>query len=83
MLIGDGYMREKLEIETNRLGIRDRVTFTGYLQGTELNEALQKIRVLVMPSQSEETAGLAVMEQMMRGGVVVVANIGGSHRGRR
>ncbi len=77
MLIGDGYMREKLEIETDRLGIRDRVTFTGYLQGTELNEALQKIRVLVMPSQSEETAGLAVMEQMMRGRVVVVANIGG------
>ena len=77
MLIGDGDMREKLEIETDRLGIRDRVTFTGYLQGTELNEALQKIRVLVMPSQSEETAGLAVMEQMMRGGVVVVADIGG------
>ena len=77
MLIGDGYMREKLEIETDRLGIRDRVTFTGYLKSTELNEALHKIRVLVMPSQSEETAGLAVMEQMMRGGVVVVADIGG------
>jgi hypothetical protein len=30
-----------------------------------------------MPSQSEETAGLAVMEQMIRGGVVVIVNIGG------
>ena len=30
-----------------------------------------------MPSQWEETAGLAVMEKMMRGGVVVVSDIGG------
>lgn len=77
VLIGDGDLREKLETETDRLGIRDRVTFTGYLRSPELNDALHKIRVLVMPSQSEETAGLAVMEQMMRGGVVVVADIGG------
>jgi glycosyltransferase involved in cell wall biosynthesis len=32
---------------------------------------------VVMPSQWEETAGLAAIEQMMRGGVVVAANIGG------
>jgi len=31
----------------------------------------------VMPSQCEETAGLAAIEQMMRGGVVVAADIGG------
>jgi glycogen synthase len=76
-LIGDGSMREKLEIETDHLRIRDRVTFTGYLEGLELRKALQKIPVLVMPSQCEETAGLAVMEHMMRGGVPIVADIGG------
>jgi glycosyltransferase involved in cell wall biosynthesis len=31
----------------------------------------------VMPSQCEETAGLAAMEQMIRGGVVVVSDVGG------
>ena len=30
-----------------------------------------------MPSEWEETAGLAAMEQMIRGGVVVAADIGG------
>ena len=30
-----------------------------------------------MPSEWEETAGLAAIEQMMRAGVVVAANIGG------
>ena len=30
-----------------------------------------------MPSQWEETAGLAAIEQMMRGGVVVASDIGG------
>ena len=35
------------------------------------------MQVLVMPSQWEETAGLAAIEQMMRGGVVIAADIGG------
>jgi glycosyltransferase involved in cell wall biosynthesis len=76
-LIGDGDMREKLETEVDRLGIRDRVTFTGYLTDAALAAALRKIQVIVMTSQSEESAGLAAMEHMMRAGVVVVADIGG------
>ena len=35
------------------------------------------MRVVVMPSQWEETAGLAAIEQMMRGGVVIASDIGG------
>jgi glycogen(starch) synthase len=76
-LIGDGDMREKLETEVDRLGIRDRVTFTGYLTDAALAAALRKIQVIVMTSQMEESAGLAAMEHMMRAGVVVVADIGG------
>jgi len=30
-----------------------------------------------MPSRWEETAGLAAIEQMMRGGIVIAADIGG------
>ena len=76
-LIGDGDIREKLESEVDRLGIRERVTFKGYLTGAELEAALREIQVIVMTSQSEESAGLAAMEHMMRAGVVVVADIGG------
>jgi glycosyltransferase involved in cell wall biosynthesis len=76
-LIGDGAEREHLEGEATRLGLQDRITFTGYLSGTAFEEAVRALRVVVMPSQWEETAGLAVMEKMMRGGLVIVADIGG------
>ena len=76
-LIGDGAEREHLESEARRLGLQDRITFTGYLSGAAFEEAVRALRVVVMPSQWEETAGLAVMEKMMRGGLVIVADIGG------
>jgi len=76
-LVGDGTQREELENTTRGLGLQDRVTFTGELQASELEEVLREIQVIVMPSRCEETAGLAAMEQMMRGGVVVAADIGG------
>ena len=76
-LIGDGAERENLESMARHLGLQDRTTFAGYLSGTEFEEAVRGLFVLVMPSQWEETAGLAVMEKMMTGGMVVVADIGG------
>jgi glycogen(starch) synthase len=76
-LIGDGAERDNLERMAERLGLQDRTTFTGYLSGSEFEQALRALSVVVMPSQWEETAGLAVMEKMMRGGLVVVADIGG------
>jgi glycosyltransferase involved in cell wall biosynthesis len=76
-LIGDGAERDNLERMAERLGLQDRTTFTGYLSGREFEQALRALSVVVMPSQWEETAGLAVMEKMMRGGLVVVADIGG------
>jgi glycogen(starch) synthase len=75
--IGDGTQRAELEVSVRRLGLQDRVTFTGELRGSEFTAALEQIQVLVMPSQWEETAGLAAIEQMMRGGVVIAADIGG------
>jgi glycogen synthase len=75
--IGDGTQRAELEAAVRRLGLQDRVSFAGELRGPDFAAALQRIQVLVMPSQWEETAGLAAMEQMMRGRVVVAAAIGG------
>ena len=70
-LIGDGAEREHLESEARRLGLQDRTSFMGYLSGAAFEEAVRALRVVVMPSQWEETAGLAVMEKMMRGGLVM------------
>jgi glycosyltransferase involved in cell wall biosynthesis len=41
------------------------------------SRALRDASVVVMPSTWEETAGLAAIEQMMRGRLVIAADIGG------
>jgi glycogen synthase len=75
--IGDGAERQQLEELTDTLGLRDFVQFTGDLRGLDLERAVAGIDVVVMPSIWEETAGLAAIEQMMRGRVVIAADIGG------
>jgi len=75
--IGDGPERVRLEKLAGRLQLRNYTKFTGDLRGSQLEDAVAKIDLVVMPSLCEETAGLAAIEQMMRGRVVIVADIGG------
>ena len=75
--IGNGPQRELLERMTDSLALRQCVTFKGDLRGAPFAEALRAIHLVVMPSMWEETAGLAAIEHMMRGGVVVAADVGG------
>ena len=76
-LIGDGPLRPELEALITQNGLASCVRITGYLTGARLAEALRDVRVVVMPSVWEETAGLAAMEQMMRGRLVIASKIGG------
>jgi glycosyltransferase involved in cell wall biosynthesis len=50
---------------------------TGYLLDDALRETLSDAAVVVIPTIMEETAGLAVMEQLDRGKPVIVSDIGG------
>jgi glycosyltransferase involved in cell wall biosynthesis len=75
--IGDGPERARLERLVDEHGLRDRVRFTGDMRGADLARVASEITAVVMPSIWEETAGLAAIEQMMRGGLVIAANIGG------
>jgi glycosyltransferase involved in cell wall biosynthesis len=76
-LIGDGPERPKVEEIIQREGIEHCVQITGYLTGAALTEALCRVDVVIMPSVWEETAGLSVIEQMMRGRLVIASDIGG------
>jgi len=76
-VIGDGPERPRLQAIINRDRLEALVQVTGFLTGSALARALQRIRVVVMPSVWEETAGLAAIEQMMRGKLVIVSDIGG------
>lgn len=76
-LIGDGPERPRLHALISEKLLEDRVHITGYLGGDELAKALEAVHAVVMPSVCEETAGLAAIEQMMRGRLVIASRIGG------
>ena len=77
LFIGGGPEQGKLERLAEGLGIREYVHFTGDLRESDLDRAVSQVAIVVMPSIWEETAGLSAIEQMMRGRVVVAADIGG------
>ena len=76
-LIGDGPQRGFLERLTRELQIEERIKFAGQMQADALAQATRNISVVVMPSIWEETAGLSAIEHMMRGKIVIAADIGG------
>ena len=76
-IIGDGSERPKLQELIRRDHLEPFTSITGFLTGEALVHALRDISVMVMPSTWEETAGLAAIEQMMRGRLVIAADIGG------
>lgn len=77
LLIGDGPEREQLQAQIEKNGLVSFTKITGFLQAEPLNNLLDKVHAVVMPSLSEETAGLAAIEQMMRGRLVIASSIGG------
>jgi glycosyltransferase involved in cell wall biosynthesis len=76
-VIGDGPDRNRVEATIANGRFAPPVVVTGYLRGESLQEALRDVAVVVIPTMIEETAGLAVMEQMSRGRAVIVSDIGG------
>jgi len=77
LFVGDGPERKRLEVMVREWSLQEYVTFTGFLQGKRLEEVMASVSAVIMPSIWEETAGLAAMEHMMRGRLVIAADIGG------
>jgi glycosyltransferase involved in cell wall biosynthesis len=77
LLVGDGPERQRLEATIVDIGLIEVVHITGFLRGDALAKILNGVSVVVMPSVWEETAGLAAIEHMMRGRLVIASKIGG------
>ena len=76
-LIGDGPERSNIESMIAQSSLGSHVQITGFLTSAALTEIIRSVHVVVMPSVWEETAGLAAIEQMMRGKLVIASDIGG------
>jgi glycosyltransferase involved in cell wall biosynthesis len=60
-VIGDGWWREELEAEAERLGVADRVTFTGFIDENAKEDLLARSWLMLAPSVKEGW-GLMVIE---------------------
>lgn len=72
-IVGGGDQKRNLEHLADTLGIRDRVTFTGYVTDEELRAAYSRATVFAMPSVAE-LQSIATMEAMASGLPIVAAN---------
>ncbi len=63
--------------QAKELGLEDNVKFLGFLPDEELPVAYQAADLTVMPSQSFEGFGLAILESLACGTPVVCTPVGG------
>lgn len=75
-ILGDGPMRASLEAQAARLGLDDRVRFSGWQAQTECARRLREADALVLPSLYE-CGGAVVLEAMACGKPVVATAWGG------
>ncbi len=76
VIVGDGPMRQELEQLIDRLGLRDRVRITGFLDNRAVRRELEAARALVLPSFAEGLP-VVIMEAMALGRPVIATYIAG------
>jgi glycosyltransferase involved in cell wall biosynthesis len=77
-IVGDGERREEFEALAKRRGIKNRITFTGRISDTELEEELSRSDLHILPSiDRSEAFGLVTLEAMASGIPSIVTNLPG------
>ena len=77
LIIGDGPERERLQKQAADLSLCEEVSFHGFRTGKSLQQLMETVSAVVVPSIWEDAAPLSPLEQMMRGRVIIGADIGG------
>jgi glycogen(starch) synthase len=77
VLAGDGHCRVGLEHLATKLGIRESVTFTGWVGAEQMSELIASSDIVAVPSIWSEPFGLTALEASERGRPVVVSSVGG------
>jgi glycosyltransferase involved in cell wall biosynthesis len=77
VICGDGRLLEPMRGLTRRIGVQDRVSFTGWLNSERLAQELADASVVVMPSLWPEPFGLVGIEALAAGRPVIASATGG------
>ncbi len=74
IIAGEGSLRDELEEKAKKLGLSDKIIFTGWRE--DVPEVLSILDVLVMPSLNE-AVGMSIIEAQAEGVPVVATRVGG------
>ncbi|MBN2119685.1 MAG: glycosyltransferase family 4 protein [Candidatus Omnitrophica bacterium] len=74
LIVGEGPLRGKLESLAGRLGIKERVIFTGFR--SDIKEILQALDIFVLPS-IREGQPIVLLEAMAEGVLIIATDIEG------
>jgi glycosyltransferase involved in cell wall biosynthesis len=77
VICGEGRRLEAMRRLSQRMGVHDRVRFTGWLDADELARELAEASVVAMPSVWPEPFGLVGIEALAAGRPVVASATGG------
>jgi glycosyltransferase involved in cell wall biosynthesis len=77
VVAGDGWQLEAMHRLARRLGVQERVTFTGWLAPEALAEQLAEASIVVVPSWWPEPFGLVGIEAFAAGRPVIASATGG------
>jgi glycosyltransferase involved in cell wall biosynthesis len=75
-IVGDGPDRESLESFVRKHQLGEEVCFLGCLPAEALDRELQQADTVLMPSLGGEVFGLVALENMLRGKLVIVSDLG-------
>lgn len=76
LIIGDGPERRSLEESARETQLTEHVRFVGHLAADQLELALSRASIVVVPSLGGEVFGLVAAENMRRGLPVVASDLG-------
>jgi glycosyltransferase involved in cell wall biosynthesis len=78
LVVGRGELKTNYEEQAQKLGIRDKVYFVGYISGPDLPKYYNLCDLFVMPSvDKSEAFGLVYVEAMACGRPVIATNLPG------
>jgi glycosyltransferase involved in cell wall biosynthesis len=78
LIVGDGDLRETYQAQAAKLGIQDRVTFSGRIADSDLPSHYALGDALVLPSTTMgEAFGVVLLEAMAMGKPVIASNLPG------
>lgn len=76
-IAGSGPQEAEMQQLAGHLGIRDRVTFHGWVTSCQVNQLIQASRAVVFPSIWHEPGGTIAFEAMANARAVIMSRVGG------